>query len=114
MWRNVFLNVTHLMLILTVLEFSALILYQAVLSCVGVGLSMNSFGGMVNPVRSETVDTPQCYFRAILAMLHCCGPIGCSHRQQDRATGKASCVGGQDVAMKQRIPAKSARRLGSI
>jgi len=37
------------MLIVTVLEFSALMLYQAVLSCVGVGLSMNSFGGHGQP-----------------------------------------------------------------
>ena len=37
MARHIFPNVAHLMLIVTVLEFSALILYEAVLSYVGVG-----------------------------------------------------------------------------
>lgn len=55
MVRHIFPNVAHLMLIVTVLEFSALILYEAVLSYVGVGVdpSMNSFGGMINLARSE-------------------------------------------------------------
>ena len=55
MVRHIFPNVAHLMLIVTVLEFSALILYEAVLSYVGVGVdpSMNSFGGMINLARNE-------------------------------------------------------------
>ena len=50
----------HLMLITTVLDFSALILYEAVLSYVGVGVdpSMNSFGGMINLARSEMSRDP--------------------------------------------------------
>ena len=58
--RHVFPNVAHLMLIVTVLEFSALILYEAVLSYVGVGVdpSMNSFGGMINLARSEMSRDP--------------------------------------------------------
>ncbi len=50
----------HLMLINTVLDFSALILYEAVLSYVGVGVdpSMNSFGGMINLARSEMIRDP--------------------------------------------------------
>jgi peptide/nickel transport system permease protein len=60
MWRHVFPNVAHLMLIVTVLEFSALILYEAVLSYVGVGVdsSMNSFGGMINLARNEMSRDP--------------------------------------------------------
>ena len=60
MWRHIFPNVAHLMLIVTVLEFSALILYEAVLSYVGVGVdpSMNSFGGMINLARSEMSRDP--------------------------------------------------------
>jgi peptide/nickel transport system permease protein len=60
MWRHVFPNVAHLVLIVTVLEFSALILYEAVLSYVGVGVdpSMNSFGGMINLARSEMSRDP--------------------------------------------------------
>lgn len=60
MVRHIFPNVAHLMLISTVLEFSALILYEAVLSYVGVGVdpSMNSFGGMINLARSEMSRDP--------------------------------------------------------
>ncbi|HMN77711.1 MAG TPA: ABC transporter permease [Burkholderiaceae bacterium] len=60
MVRHIFPNVAHLMLIVTVLDFSALILYEAVLSYVGVGVdpSMNSFGGMINFSRNEMSRDP--------------------------------------------------------
>ncbi len=60
MLRHIFPNVAHLMLIVTVLEFSSLILYEAVLSYVGVGVdpSMNSFGGMINLARTEMSRDP--------------------------------------------------------
>jgi peptide/nickel transport system permease protein len=60
MRRHIFPNVAHLMLIVTVLEFSSLILYEAVLSYVGVGVdpSMNSFGGMINLARNEMSRDP--------------------------------------------------------
>jgi len=60
MRRHIFPNVAHLMLIVTVLEFSALILYEAVLTYVGVGVdpSMNSFGGMINLARNEMSRDP--------------------------------------------------------
>src|SRR5207247_1037629 len=60
MTRHVFPNVAHLMLIVTVLDFSSLILYEAVLSYVGVGVdpSMNSFGGMINLARNEMSRDP--------------------------------------------------------
>ncbi len=60
MRRHIMPNVMHLVLITTVLEFSGLILYEAVLSYVGVGVdpSMNSFGGMINLARSEMSRDP--------------------------------------------------------
>jgi peptide/nickel transport system permease protein len=60
MWRHIVPNVMHLVLITTVLDFSGLILYEAVLSYVGVGVdpSMNSFGGMINLARSEMSRDP--------------------------------------------------------
>jgi peptide/nickel transport system permease protein len=60
MARHIFPNVAHLMLIVTVLEFSSLILYEAVLSYVGVGVdpTMNSFGGMINYARNEMSRDP--------------------------------------------------------
>jgi peptide/nickel transport system permease protein len=58
--RHLMPNVMHLVLITTVLDFSGLILYEAVLSYVGVGVdpSMNSFGGMINLARSEMSRDP--------------------------------------------------------
>jgi peptide/nickel transport system permease protein len=58
--RHLLPNVMHLVLITTVLDFSALVLYEAVLSYVGVGVdpTMNSFGGMINLARSEMSRDP--------------------------------------------------------
>jgi peptide/nickel transport system permease protein len=52
------------MLIVTVLDFSSLILYEAVLSYVGVGVdpSMNSFGGMINLARKEMSRDPMVWW----------------------------------------------------
>ena len=60
MSRHIFPNVAHLMLSVTVLEFSVLILCEAVLSYVGVGVdpSRNSFGGMINLARNEMSRDP--------------------------------------------------------
>jgi peptide/nickel transport system permease protein len=64
MVRHIFPNVAHLMLIVTVLDFSSLILYEAVLSYVGVGVdpSMNSFGGMINLARKEMSRDPMVWW----------------------------------------------------
>ncbi|MBE7418589.1 MAG: ABC transporter permease [Ideonella sp.] len=55
MLRHIVPNVMHLVLITTVLNFSDLILYEAVLTYVGVGVDPNlsSFGGMINLSRNE-------------------------------------------------------------
>jgi peptide/nickel transport system permease protein len=60
MRRHILPNVMHLVLITTVIEFSSLILYEAVLSYVGVGVdpSMNSFGGLINQARVEMSRDP--------------------------------------------------------
>ncbi|WP_298235840.1 ABC transporter permease [uncultured Azohydromonas sp.] len=60
MLRHILPNTLHLVLITTVLDFSALVLYEAVLSYVGVGVdpSLNSFGGMINLARSEMSRDP--------------------------------------------------------
>ncbi len=60
MARHIAPNVMHLVLITTVLNFSDLILYEAVLTYVGVGVdpSMSSFGGMINLARSEMSRDP--------------------------------------------------------
>lgn len=60
MLRHIVPNVMHLVLISLVLNFSDLILYEAVLTYVGVGVdpTMNSFGGMINLARSEMSRDP--------------------------------------------------------
>ncbi|WP_395702636.1 ABC transporter permease [Aquabacterium sp.] len=60
MARHILPNVVHLILITTVLNFSDLILYEAVLTYVGVGVdpSTSSFGGMINLARYEMSRDP--------------------------------------------------------
>ena len=60
MVRHIVPNVMHLVLISLVLNFSDLILYEAVLTYVGVGVdpTTSSFGGMINLARSEMSRDP--------------------------------------------------------
>lgn len=60
MARHIVPNVMHLVLITTVLSFSELILYEAVLTYVGVGVDpvMSSFGSMINLARTEMSSDP--------------------------------------------------------
>lgn len=69
MARHVFPNVVHLVLITTVLSFSDLILYEAVLTYVGVGVdpSTSSFGGMINLARSEMSRDPVVWWSFVAA-----------------------------------------------
>src|SRR6266481_1765235 len=58
--RHIMPNVMHIVLISLVMDFSALVLAEAVLSYVGVGVdpSMNSFGTMINAARLEMGRDP--------------------------------------------------------
>ncbi len=60
MSRHILPNVMHLVLITAVLGFSDLILYEAVLTYVGVGVDpgTSSFGSMINLARSEMNREP--------------------------------------------------------
>jgi peptide/nickel transport system permease protein len=60
MRRHIAPNVMHVVIITLVLEFSGIVLYEAVLSYVGVGVdpSMNSFGTMINLARTEMARDP--------------------------------------------------------
>ena len=60
MRRHILPNVTHIVLIVAVLDFSGLVLYEAVLSYVGVGVdpTTNSFGTMINSARNEMSRDP--------------------------------------------------------
>jgi len=58
--RHIMPNVMHIVLISLVMDFSGLVLAEAVLSYVGVGVdpSMNSFGTMINAARLEMGRDP--------------------------------------------------------
>ena len=58
--RHILPNVVHIILITFVLEFSYLVLAEAVLSYVGVGVdpSMSSWGNMINGARLEMAREP--------------------------------------------------------
>ena len=60
MLRHILPNVIHIVIITTVLGFSGLVLAEAVLSYVGVGVdpAMNSFGTMINSARLEMAREP--------------------------------------------------------
>jgi peptide/nickel transport system permease protein len=58
--RHIVPNLVHIILITFVLDFSALVLAEAVLSYIGVGIdpSMGSWGNMINGARSELSREP--------------------------------------------------------
>ena len=58
--RHILPNVMHIVLISVVLDFSGLVLAEAVLSYVGVGVdpTMNSWGNMINAARLEMAREP--------------------------------------------------------
>lgn len=62
--RHILPNVMHIVLISVVMEFSGLVLAEAVLSYVGVGVdpSMNSFGTMINNARLEMAREPMVWW----------------------------------------------------
>ena len=69
--RHILPNVMHLVLITVVMEFSALVLAEAVLSYVGVGVdpSMNSFGTMINNARLEMARDPMVWWSLAAAFI---------------------------------------------
>jgi peptide/nickel transport system permease protein len=64
MWRHVMPNVMHIVLIAVVMDFSALVLAEAVLSYVGIGVDPNtmSFGSMINAARMELARDPMVWW----------------------------------------------------
>ncbi|MEW6313695.1 MAG: ABC transporter permease [Pseudomonadota bacterium] len=67
--RHILPNVMHIVLISLVMEFSALVLAEAVLSYVGVGVdpSMISFGTMINSARLEMAREPMVWWALLAA-----------------------------------------------
>jgi len=69
MRRHILPNVTHIVLIVAVLDFSCRVLYEAVLSYVGVGVdpTTNSFGTMINSARNEMSRDPVVWWTILAA-----------------------------------------------
>jgi len=62
--RHILPNVMHIIVIAIVMDFSVLVLAEAVLSYVGVGVdpTMNSFGNMINAARLEMAREPMVWW----------------------------------------------------
>ncbi len=71
MERHIFPNVAHIVLIVAVLDFSGIVLYEAVLSYVGVGVdpAMASFGSMINSAASEMGRSPVVWWNLTASLL---------------------------------------------
>jgi peptide/nickel transport system permease protein len=67
--RHILPNVMHIVLITTVMDFSGLVLAEAVLSYVGVGVdpSTISFGTMINAARLEMAREPMVWWALFAA-----------------------------------------------
>ena len=67
--RHILPNVMHIVLIAVVLDFSGLVLAEAVLSYVGVGVdpSMASWGNMINSARLEMAREPVVWWSLVAA-----------------------------------------------
>jgi peptide/nickel transport system permease protein len=69
LWRHITPNLMHLVLIALVLDFSGLVLAEAVLSYVGVGVdpTMPSWGNMINQARLEMAREPMVWWSLVSA-----------------------------------------------
>lgn len=67
--RHILPNVQHLILISVVMDFSGLVLAEAILSYVGVGVDpvMNSWGNMINAARMELAREPVVWWPLVAA-----------------------------------------------
>ena len=71
LWRHLLPNVMHIVLITLVLDFSFLVLAEAVLSYVGVGVSplTISWGNMINAARLELAREPIVWWPVLAAFI---------------------------------------------
>lgn len=69
--RHLLPNVMHIVMIAVVLDFSGLVLAEAVLSYVGVGVDpiMNSWGNMINQARLEMAREPMVWWSLLAAFI---------------------------------------------
>jgi peptide/nickel transport system permease protein len=77
MARHILPNVMHIILITVVLDFSGLVLAEAVLSYVGVGVdpTMDSWGNMINSARLEMAREPVVWWSLVSAFVFMFGLV---------------------------------------
>ena len=70
-WRHIMPNVMHIILITVVLDFSGLVLAEAVLSYVGVGVDPTtmSWGNLINGARLELARDPVVWWPLVSALI---------------------------------------------
>ncbi len=71
LWRHILPNCMHIILIVVVLDFSGLVLAEAVLSYIGIGVdpSTQSWGNMINVARLELARAPVVWWPLLAAFL---------------------------------------------
>ena len=69
--RHILPNVMHIVMIVVVLDFSGLVLAEAVLSYIGIGVdsSIHSWGNMINGARLEMAREPMVWWSLIAALV---------------------------------------------
>ncbi len=70
-WRHILPNVMHIVLITVTLDFSGLVLAEAVLSYVDIGVdpTMNSWGNMINSARLEMSREPPVWWSLVASFV---------------------------------------------
>jgi peptide/nickel transport system permease protein len=71
MWREILPNLMHLVIITVVMQFSSLVLAEAVLSYIGIGVDpgMYSWGNMINAARLELAREPAIWWSLAAAFV---------------------------------------------
>jgi len=77
MMRHLVPNIMHIVLISVVLRFSGLVLAEAVLAYIGIGVgpSMQSWGNMINAARGELAQDPIVWWQLIAAFVFMLGLV---------------------------------------
>jgi peptide/nickel transport system permease protein len=77
MFRHILPNVMHIVLISIMMRFSGLVLAEAVLAYVGIGVDPNvaSWGGMINAARLEVARDPVIWWNLIAAFIFMFGLV---------------------------------------
>lgn len=77
MVRHLIPNVMHIVLISVVLRFSGLVLAEAVLAYIGIGVdpSMHSWGNMINAARLELAQDPVVWWQLVAAFVFMLGLV---------------------------------------